>query len=556
MKKSYMARLERWARWMLPPQEADDVLADYREIAGAPPRPDDELLQDLGKPRDVIRPLVERESYRTWLAAFVGLAACVLFTGHSGFGVFSWPLYRLCFEQGLLHLGPVFALLGMVLALVWFRRGRDEPKTPIPKGIIITLAVLLVWIGLIFLFYWAILYHLEGFLAMWGMAQVWPGSLGVMAPRSVIFSKLAMTLLPHFVSYAALYWLVKARVHDRRWAAAYILTLTAIVISMETLAQTQSMVVTAPFEVGMRANLLKCAVFTVIGLAGAGAALYRLPQGRERQKKPLTKKGYMARLERWARWMLPQQEADDIIADYREITADEKLLQGLGRPRSVVRPLADSKSYHIWMAVFTVMAVCILAPGISGTFIGAPLWLYLFDGLTTRPYGAWLAILGAVAALVWFRWKGRKTGRLPRAIPILLAVFLACICWVLWFCWACSRDFDAFLEMWGQVRVWIGPNAGSPTPASFYLSRIAMGYVAAVIAVIGVFALVRARMGDRRWAAVSVLAVAAMLTALLVLDWSGRISYDSGVEAEFREMLTRCYVIAAVGLAGTGVALC
>lgn len=273
MKKSYMTRLERWARWMLPPQEADDVLADYRDIVGTPPRPDDELRRDLGKPRNVIRPLVEKKAYYTWLAVFAGMAACVFVPGHSGFGFYSWEFYRLCFEQGYLHLGPVLALLGGVLALVWFRRRKDEPKTPVSKGIIITSVVLLVWIGLVFLFHWAVLHDLDGFMAMWGMIEPFIGPRGRLEPCSVYLSQWAMCLLPFFASYAALYWLVKARVRDRRWAAVYILALTAIVITMETVAQTMSMDVTTPLEVSYRANLLKCAVFTAVGLVGTGVAL-------------------------------------------------------------------------------------------------------------------------------------------------------------------------------------------------------------------------------------------------------------------------------------------
>lgn len=275
MKKDYMARLERAARWRLPPQEAEDVISDYREIVGAPPRPEEELLRDLGKPWNVIRPLAEKKAYYIWLAVYAVLAACVYLLGHSGFGFYSWEFYRWCFDQGGFQLGPVLALLGAALALVWFRRRRDEPKSPIPKGIIITLAVLLVWIGLVFLFSWAVLRDLECFLAMWGMMEPLIGPRGHLVYRSMHLSTWAMCLLPFFVSYAALYWLVKARVRDRRWAAAYILALTAIVVSMETLAQVTSMDPTPTFsiEAGMWVNLLKCAVITAVGLVGTGVAL-------------------------------------------------------------------------------------------------------------------------------------------------------------------------------------------------------------------------------------------------------------------------------------------
>ena len=272
MKKDYLTRLEQWARWMLPKNEAEDVISDYRDIVNAQPRSDGELLRDLGKPRDVVRPLAQPKQYRTWLAVFAILAACVLLPGYSGFGFFSWTLFRWCFEQGHLHLGPIFALLGMVLALVWFRRSKDEPKSPIPKGIIITSALLLVWIGLIFLYHWALLYDMDGFIAMWGMMEPLIGPRRSVF-RSVYLSQWAMCFLPFIASFLALYWLVKARVHDRRWAAAYILALTAIVISMETVAHNSSMEITTPLEVSLRANLLKCAIFTAIGLLGTGVAL-------------------------------------------------------------------------------------------------------------------------------------------------------------------------------------------------------------------------------------------------------------------------------------------
>lgn len=266
---------------------------------------------------------------------------------------------------------------------------------------------------------------------------------------------------------------------------------------------------------------------------------------------------YMARLERWARWMLPRQEADDVLGDYRDIAADPELGRELGKPRQVIKPLVQKKQYRAWLAAFAVMALCILAPGISPTFIGYPLWRLLFDGWVEHPFGAYLTALGVVLALVWFRLRGHKEGRLPWAIPILLAVFLVCIGAVLLFCWTCSRDFDAFLEAWGRIKLWIGPNADASR--SFYLSQMAMCYGSPILAFLGVYGLVKARTEDRRWAAVYVLAATAMLTALLVVNWTGRMDVTSTnvtVEGSFRQLLLQCSGVAAVGLACTGASLC
>lgn len=266
VKKDYMTRLEGWARWMLPPQEAEDVVADYRDIVA-----DEQMRRELGRPRDAIRPLVQKRPYYTWLAVFAVMALCVLLLGHSGAGVLSWEIYRLCVSPN--HLGPAFALLGAGLALFWFRRQAEKTKAPLPKGLILALTLLLVWIGLVFLFHWALLRDMDGFIAMWGETEYLIGPPGRTVPRSVYLSQCAICYLPFITCFLALYWLVKARVGDRRWAAAYILALAAMLVSLETLALLTSMEVSQPYEVGLRANLLKCAVITAAGAAGAGVAL-------------------------------------------------------------------------------------------------------------------------------------------------------------------------------------------------------------------------------------------------------------------------------------------
>lgn len=278
------------------------------------------------------------------------------------------------------------------------------------------------------------------------------------------------------------------------------------------------------------------------------------------------KKDYMTLLERAARWRLPPQEAEDVIADYRDIVADpprseDQLRREVGDPVEVIKLLvAPPKVYRTWLAVFAVAAACILAVGFSGTFIGYPFWMLLFDGGRGGPcYAPQVAALGAITALVWFRLCGRKEGRLSRAVPVLLGVCLLCIAGVLLFCLACSRDFEAFTNAWGTMTTWLGPNRDLLISRSFYLSRMAMCYGSAVLAPIGAYSLVKARMGDRRWAAVYVLALTAITISLLVVYWTGSIDVgatEPTVEEWFRQMLLRCSAAAAVGIVGTGVALC
>lgn len=272
------------------------------------------------------------------------------------------------------------------------------------------------------------------------------------------------------------------------------------------------------------------------------------------------KKDYMTRLERAARWRLPPREAEDVIADYREIVGDpprpeEELLRDLGRPRDAIRPLAQKKPYWTWLAVFLVMSACILAPGISPTAIGYPIWRTIFSPWNTNPPAPpIIAVLGAVTALMWFHWQGRKEARLPRAIPILLAVLLIWCGGVLLFCWTCARDFDGFLKMWGTIKPFIGPNESAP--ASLYLLVEAMAYGSTAISLAGEVGLAKGRTCDRRWAAVYILALAAMLTSLLVVHSSQRMDLTFTLEELFRQLLLKNAVITLIGLMGAGVALC
>ena len=277
------------------------------------------------------------------------------------------------------------------------------------------------------------------------------------------------------------------------------------------------------------------------------------------------KKDYMARLERAARWRLPSREAEDIIADYREIVGDpprpeEELLRDLGKPRDAIMSLVQPRQYRIWLAVFLAASVCILALGFSPTMIGFPLWLLFFD-----PWYPWranelvnpyiVAVLGAVTVLVWFRRQGRKEARLPRAIPILLAVLLAWCGGVLLVCGLCARDFDAFLGMWGTVRPWIGPV--DSVSASFYLTRVAMAEGCGIIALAGEAGLVKARTRDRRWAAVYIMAMTVIMTCVAYVSMTGSMDLTFvTVEEFFRQVLILDAGITAVGVVGTGVALC
>ena len=278
------------------------------------------------------------------------------------------------------------------------------------------------------------------------------------------------------------------------------------------------------------------------------------------------KKDYMTRLERAARWRLPPQEAEDVIADYREMVGDpprseEELIRDLGKPRDAVRPLTRKWPYRIWLAVFAFLSLCILSLGLSGTGFSWRIWRLYFEGYldgTKNCISYVVVITGAVVALMWFHQQGRKAARLPRAIPILLAVLLAWCGGVLLYCWMFARDFDGSLLIWGTMPTLIGPNAGEPMSVSLFLPLDIMLYGSALLSLTGVFWLVKARTRDRRWAAVYILALAAMLAALNIVALTHSMNPIPAETPEevFRQLLLENAGITAVGLLGAGVALC
>lgn len=275
------------------------------------------------------------------------------------------------------------------------------------------------------------------------------------------------------------------------------------------------------------------------------------------------KHNYLARLERWARWMLPRAEAEDVVDDYRDIVGDpprseEDLLRDLGKPRSVIRPLTQKKPYYTWLAAFAVMAACALLPGLSPLPGGNRLWVFLSNRYILNVFclGGVLPLLGMVTALVWFRRKGQKLERLPRAVPILLAVAVIWVAGVLATDWLWLNDPMGFSALLGEVPVrvlWFNLGYTRPLTVLLLIDSLTWGGCFAMT-LLAVYALVKARTGDRRWAAVYI----AALTAVL-LSWQA-LSYMSSLEVSFLDWpvayFHRWVPCAAVGLVGTGVALC
>lgn len=272
-------------------------------------------------------------------------------------------------------------------------------------------------------------------------------------------------------------------------------------------------------------------------------------------------KSWLDRLSAAARWRLGAKEAGEVIADYREIVggserSEEALMQEVGVPLDAVKPLTDQKTYRIWLAVFAVLAAWLVLPGLSplpGGF--SQVWWELF--------GAWhyaramaLLVLSAAVTLAWFRWKGWKGETLPRGALTLLTVVLAWTIAVMGVGWVWMHAPSGFAEMWGRMPAPLG--LGGIIFRSYWVLGEALEWIGgAGMTVIGIVALVKARTRDRRWAAVYILAMTAMLVSLEQLALISYTHVDSGsCWAGYSTFFYSWVKLVALGLMGTGVALC
>ena len=77
-KKDYLTRLTQAARWQLPPKEAAEVAADYRDILAGDGRTEEALVQEVGTPWQAVRLGRPPKSYGVHSAGRLSGSALVL----------------------------------------------------------------------------------------------------------------------------------------------------------------------------------------------------------------------------------------------------------------------------------------------------------------------------------------------------------------------------------------------------------------------------------------------------------------------------------------------
>lgn len=301
--KSWLDRLSSAARWRLGAKEAGEVISDYREIVGDPPRTEEELVRDLGKPLDAVKPLTDQKAYRLWLAWFTAMAVCLLAAALAPTPLsptwrlllwYQWGGDWYAFTPGeftALPLLPVLELLaGTVLCLVWTLRRRGEGKQPRSKGLFLCALLALAGIVLAWWTVWRVTSNPEEFMTVWTQEPmtVWTngeltaedsiGYSGKQAHSAVVLTgwlEYGGCLLMGIVGMVGL---VKARMRDRRWAAVYVLALTAAILSLAVIAMLWNFSDFNPLTDTFYAQwftpyLWRFGILTALGLIGTGVAL-------------------------------------------------------------------------------------------------------------------------------------------------------------------------------------------------------------------------------------------------------------------------------------------
>lgn len=268
-----------------------------------------------------------------------------------------------------------------------------------------------------------------------------------------------------------------------------------------------------------------------------------------KQQKPLTRKQYLSKFSRAARWRLPPQESEEAISDYRELIFQEerdesKLVEELGEPVQAAHLLTEVKTYRQWLKVFAVLSL--------GLFLLAK-WNFTGHSsiyLSSHEqwwYPVWVMAVGMALSLYWFRKHGQKNGPLSRRLVLALAVVLIAGCGVMYGIWDVTGAvmYEQVSEhRWRLIQ-------------QVHLVIMAMMYVGTFSAVAALPGLVLAKCYDRRWLALYILGVTvAAMIGFVTFNFKGMNLDYPPVELMRAYLFARLIPIGAAGLIGTGVALC
>lgn len=268
-----------------------------------------------------------------------------------------------------------------------------------------------------------------------------------------------------------------------------------------------------------------------------------------KQGKPLTREQYLKKFSRAVRWRLPPRDSEEAIADYRELIFQEerdesKLVEELGDPVQAAHLLTDVNTYRRWLKVFAVLSFGLLLLA-KWSWMA---WATRIMGWDEWWYPVWVMAVGLPLSLYWFRRHGQKNGAVSKWLALVLAAVLVFgVGTMAWTWYVMSPEFLAsYMEKYPDSISW-----------HIILERellINGGIVCALLAFAG---LVLAKCYDRRWLALYTLGVTtAAMTCFVLFNLVSMDISVPGPDVFQAYIFTRLLPIGAVGLIGTGVALC
>ena len=266
------------------------------------------------------------------------------------------------------------------------------------------------------------------------------------------------------------------------------------------------------------------------------------------KQKPLTREQYLKKFSRAVRWRLPPQESEDAISDYRELVFQEerdeaRLVEELGEPVQAAHLITDVRTYRRWLKVFAVLAI--------GLFLLAK-WDYMawsrfyFSFADQWWYPVWVMAVGLPLSLYWFRRHGQKNGPLSKGLLLSLAAVLVFGAVIMAWTWHITDP--AFLDYYAAL---------GGIPWQITLQRYLITYGGTACALAALPGLVLAKCYDRRWLALYTLALTAAVMCGFVIFIFVSIDLSAAIRESIQTYIfARVVPIGAVGLIGTGVALC
>lgn len=243
---------------------------------------------------------------------------------------------------------------------------------------------------------------------------------------------------------------------------------------------------------------------------------------------------YIQKLIFAARWFLPRQEAEEVVADYREMLdgGTEDPEERFGSPVKAVLELADRKKVLYWHVYFLVCVVLLAVP-----MLCAIKYYFEFEY-------ALLPMLLLAVMLFWrFGIKWPKLSTVPKSVYIVgvcSLVVLVAQCGGIYFFFHIVHSQDQEL-----MRLIIS-YLNAPGYTIIFLGLCALG---------GIASLVCARVLDRRWRAVTLLIMTVMLVCILyfsAISYMGPV-FDPTIEMYFLFRRSVIYSLWGVAVAVVGL---